>query len=245
MIAKQALILFTRDPLQESVHKRILNSSQANIALYQNLISHTLHIVDLARRQALFDIFISSDAPIDTSITPGIKGYIQQDGRTFSQKLWNTIEEAFRRGYQQVVTIGNDCPDLSAQQLMSAFQQLRTYDVVLGPATDGGVYLIGLNQAQSHYFADVKWYSASVYDDLQKNIRNLNHSVQTLDMLSDMDTLSVLNQWSHNTSNLFAWIILQLLGQPQQLHHVFHASPFNHKRHLSRRTWQKAPPPFI
>ena len=77
----------------------------------------------------------------------------------------NAFAFIFREGYNKVVIIGTDCPELSAGLIMSAFVYLQTNDVVIGPAEDGGYYLLGLKEPQPQLFKNMKWSTSSVLPD--------------------------------------------------------------------------------
>jgi len=77
--------------------------------------------------------------------------------------MGQAFQAAFNAGGQAVVIIGSDCPGLSADLLQQAFQDLQEQDAVLGPAADGGYYLLGLTQFSPELFQDIAWGSSLVY----------------------------------------------------------------------------------
>lgn len=104
------------------------------------------------------------------------------------------IEQGALAG-RRVVAIGSDCPDLSAAHIRQAFQQLAHKDVVLGPAQDGGYYLIGLRHMQVGLFRDISWSTSVVFQETCEKAFQLGLSVATLPLLSDIDRPTDLAIW--------------------------------------------------
>ncbi|MBC7892133.1 MAG: glycosyltransferase, partial [Sphingobacteriaceae bacterium] len=86
------------------------------------------------------------------------------------------------------VIIGTDCPDLSADLLTNAFSALETHEFVLGPALDGGYYLLGMRVLEESLFQNKTWSTDSVLRDTLEDIRALGKTVHLLPTLSDVDT---------------------------------------------------------
>ena len=92
--------------------------------------------------------------------------------------------------------IGTDCPGLRASHLAGAFAALETADVVLGPATDGGYYLLGLRQPQPELFRNKAWSTDSVLADTVADARRLGLRVALLPELRDVDDVDDLAAWN-------------------------------------------------
>lgn len=95
----------------------------------------------------------------------------------------------------QAVAIGADSPDLDAAALERAFAALDTHDVVLGPAADGGYWLIGLTRPAPELFRDIPWSTESVYEETRVRAAALGLRVATLETLADIDTPADLAAW--------------------------------------------------
>jgi rSAM/selenodomain-associated transferase 2 len=93
----------------------------------------------------------------------------------------------FNEGYEWAVIMGSDCPELNGRIVSVAFSKLADADVVLGPAADGGYYLIGLKAPRPGLFEGIEWGSGSVFASTTSAARNLNLSVATLETLRDVD----------------------------------------------------------
>ena len=102
------------------------------------------------------------------------------------QRMAGTFEDSFREGSPSTVIIGSDCPSLTPEILLEAFESLRTESAVFGPATDGGYYLIGLNRPRPEIFQDIVWGTETV---LTRSVEILNRFGVTPRMLPDLDDI--------------------------------------------------------
>ncbi|MEL6902326.1 MAG: TIGR04282 family arsenosugar biosynthesis glycosyltransferase [Cyanobacteria bacterium J06606_4] len=96
---------------------------------------------------------------------------------------------------RRVVAIGSDCPDVSAVHIRQAFRALAHKDVVLGPAQDGGYYLIGLRHLQVGLFQNIDWSTPVVFQQTYEKVLQSELSVSTLPVLSDIDRPADLAIW--------------------------------------------------
>ena len=168
-----AILLFTRSAEQDATHKRFSSkgSRAGNAAIAAQLISHATTVA----RQTGVD-FIRVDSA-------------KQTGNTFGERLSGAMQQAFASGYEQLLVIGNDCPQLDAARLRQAIVALARTGAVLGPATDGGVYLLGV--ARAHFDADnwatLPWQTAALGRALSHQLRATGAGVQLLPRLADID----------------------------------------------------------
>jgi rSAM/selenodomain-associated transferase 1 len=98
-----------------------------------------------------------------------------------------SLNHAFKQKAEQVIIIGTDCPDFSLQILATAFEQLQTFNLVLGPALDGGYYLIGLQQPQPELFKNIHWGTDQVLIETLKIAKSRDLSIYSLPLLADID----------------------------------------------------------
>lgn len=113
--------------------------------------------------------------------------YIPQMAGNLGNRLHQAFVGNFQSGMNAVVAIGADCPDLKQHHLDQALQQLQTHDLVLGPAVDGGYYLIGLRQSQPALFKSIPWGTGEVFERTVAIANQLNLSIATLETLRDID----------------------------------------------------------
>ena len=97
-----------------------------------------------------------------------------------------------------VLLIGSDCPSLSARLLLRAANDLQNHDVVLGPAEDGGYYLVGLSRWVPELFDDMPWSTPQLWEATLRAAENHKLSVATLPVENDVDTIDDLEAWLHN-----------------------------------------------
>ena len=103
------------------------------------------------------------------------------------EKLDRAFDDSFRDGYQNVIIIGSDCPTISTTILATAIKKLADSDLVLGPANDGGYYLIGLSSLCSHLFENLPWGSSTMLQETLVIAERSDLSVFLLEELSDVD----------------------------------------------------------
>ena len=130
-------------------------------------------------------------------------GEEQQTGNDFGERFSNALQSVFETGIENLIVVGNDSPGLSTALLKKAARSLQKGKPILGPASDGGVYLIGLHR--SHFvrtqFKAVPWQSSMVYHHLSKIIRvQTNNIPVVLEYQMDLDSLGDLQNWTRTTA---------------------------------------------
>lgn len=135
--------------------------------------------------------------------------YCRQKGMDLGDRIWHGFQQTFTKARRsstrtRAIAIGADCPDLSYQHIQNAFNKLREKDVVLGPASDGGYYLIGLKQSPSSFyesavirnlFQGIDWSTPYVFEQTMQKIQRLALTSAQLEMLSDIDRPEDLAIW--------------------------------------------------
>ena len=111
------------------------------------------------------------------------------------ERLTFALSQGFATGLQHIVVVGSDCPDVDEEKIMQSLKLLRSHDVVLGPAIDGGYYLIGLNQPYPCLFEHIPWSSAQVLQSTRAIAAHQGLSVALLSPLSDVDRPEDLSLW--------------------------------------------------
>lgn len=150
--ADTAILLFAHATAQEAKAKAFASgrSARTNKKIADVLLDQTLAVVRKA------------DLPLITVYTAG------QKGNTFGERLANAFQDAFGAGYQRVICIGSDCPTLAAADLLQAQEALQRQNMVVGPAADGGAYLIGMHIDcfDPESFAMLNWQTGQVLHEL-------------------------------------------------------------------------------
>ncbi|MDH4186428.1 MAG: TIGR04282 family arsenosugar biosynthesis glycosyltransferase [Nitrospira sp.] len=121
---------------------------------------------------------------------------IDQVGEDLGQKMHHAFTQLFAKGYKQVIIVGTDVPTLPLAVYQEAFTLLSRSDVVLGPALDGGYYLIGLKKSAETLFAGVPWSTDQVLAITQQHAKTLGLSVGLTTAWRDVDTIEDLHSLS-------------------------------------------------
>jgi hypothetical protein len=113
--------------------------------------------------------------------------YRQQSEGDLGRRMASAFQASFAVGMQRVVIIGTDCPDLKSQVISEAFRALEEYDLVLGPAEDGGYYLIGLVRLIPELFVGVSWGTSQVRQQTVEIAERFDLAIAYLPILKDID----------------------------------------------------------
>ncbi len=112
-----------------------------------------------------------------------------QQGNSFGHRLANEVETIFDSGFEKVIIIGNDCPELTTLQLHQANQLCQSDQVVLGPTSDGGAYLIAFHKKhfEKSTFINLDWETANFHASFQAYLQAQNVGLELLVELQDID----------------------------------------------------------
>lgn len=113
-----------------------------------------------------------------------------QIGTTFGERFSNAIESIFNKGFNNVITIGNDTPHLKTQHLLDSLHQLEKNNLVLGPSKDGGFYLLGIKKEhfQKKTFLKLPWQTNVLNSYITKISSSKNIHISFLELLNDLDS---------------------------------------------------------
>jgi rSAM/selenodomain-associated transferase 1 len=185
---KSLLIIFYRNPRLGKVKTRLAASVGNHRALdiYRKLSGHTKSITENLPVDKI--VFYSESIDL-MDIWPNatfLKAF--QEGNDLGEKMKNAFVAGFETGYTSICIIGTDCFELTPEIIKEAFEVLQSTDVVLGPASDGGYYLLGMKRPYVEFFQNKLWSSASVLEDTINDLESMNLSHATLQQLADVDT---------------------------------------------------------
>jgi glycosyltransferase A (GT-A) superfamily protein (DUF2064 family) len=133
-----------------------------------------------------FDLHLFTSGEFHSLVSSSLQVHFQE-GASFGQRLENAIECLARLGYQEIVVVGRDCPELGQKDLIRAFQLLRQHRLVLGPDHRGGCYLIGLHANDRERLHGIRWQRNT--DFRQICHRFPQGSAFELPVKTDLDTL--------------------------------------------------------
>jgi len=187
------LIVFLRNPLLGKVKRRIaavLGDKKA-YDIYVDLLVHTRAICDtLAIHKAVYYSDYIDNADIWNN---NMYEKFLQKGKDIGERMYHVFEDVLK-DYKKAVLIGSDIPGITKPILEHAFQELEKSDMVIGPAKDGGYYLIGMKKPIKNVFEKKIWGSSSVLDDTISDLKKIKHTYSLLDQLVDMDTVKDIDE---------------------------------------------------
>ena len=117
-----------------------------------------------------------------------------QKGKDLGEKMKDAFHQSFEKGYEKVVGIGTDIPDLSAEIITQSFHELDLSDTVFGPAEDGGYYLLGMKKLHSTIFDDKEWSTPTLLKKTFQDLKSNAVSTSILVELNDIDTIEDLEK---------------------------------------------------
>lgn len=191
MDSNQLLIVFTRRPELGKVKTRLAKETSNEVALnvYSNLLTHTHNITKNLEVDKW--VFYTDEIEFeDLWDEGGFMKMIQSEG-DLGQKMQTAFLKGFAAGYLEIVIIGSDLDTLTQEIIEDAFTEIKQQNV-LGPAEDGGYYLLGLNEPRVDVFDNKEWGTDSVLRDTILNFEN--DEVFLLEELNDIDYLDDITE---------------------------------------------------
>lgn len=186
-MTKQALMIFTKNPVVGKVKTRLAATigNEAAVSVYKQLLQQTIATTqDLPfDRFVFYSDYISQDDIWDKS---QYNKKLQQ-GDDLGEKMNNAFVYLFENRYKKVVIIGTDCPSLNKHIILDAFSKLDDVDVVIGPAYDGGYYLLGMKQTLAALFIDMEWSTPKVLPETIQRCKQHGLMFLLLQTLHDID----------------------------------------------------------
>ncbi len=182
---KKLIIVFVKNSLKGKVKTRLAKVIGDEKAL--KVYDHLLGITESAIAPLKMEKWIYySDFCVDDQFE-STKKYLQK-GTDLGQRMKHAFEEGFEQDFEQIVLIGSDLPDISAEILQKSFKALNTNDCVFGKAEDGGYYLIGLSKINSSIFENKPWSQSELLNVTLQELKEQKAQVALLESLNDIDT---------------------------------------------------------
>lgn len=191
------LIVFVKNPVRGKVKTRVAATVGDDKALevYLTLVNHTKEVVKewfltnetmLTKKVAVYyGDFVNNE---DTWQETWIAKKIQPNVADLGERMKTAFEQELNEAGERVVIIGSDCLALRPAHISEAFAALEEHEVVIGPADDGGYYLLGMKQLQVYLFEDKPWSQSSLLTQTLAQLNALSTSVWLGEALSDVDT---------------------------------------------------------
>ncbi len=191
--SRNLLIIFTRNPELGKVKTRLAKSvgDQKALDIYKFLLQRTKEVtlqVDCDKT-----VFYSQEIAQNDIWNLEFSKEIQT-GNDLGEKMQNAFSSAFEKGYEKVAIIGSDLYDLEPHHISEAFEKLDSHDVVMGPAQDGGYYLLGLKEVYPNIFQNKEWGTSTVRKDTLNDLQKV--SLHLLEELNDVDVIDDIKDHS-------------------------------------------------
>ena len=199
-IYERCIILFVKSPGQAPVKSRLATALGEETArrLYRHFVLDMLTTLSDLRARGRCDLAVGVYPAGSTEVVRAWLGdgyiYLPQQGNDLGERMKNAFQEVFAAGYKQALIIGSDAPDLTTEILEEGFTRLEKEGAVIGPARDGGYYLIGFQDDAflPQVFDGIPWSTGEVYARTMEIFREKKRDVAILTPWQDIDTLEDL-----------------------------------------------------
>ncbi len=192
MNGDRCVLLFVKLPEKGKVKSRLARDMEWDMVLhlYESMVLDTIEM--LQRTKVPFRICFDPPDALDRVrrwLGPEYS-YIPQAGSDLGERMEQAFLQTFKGGADKALLIGSDIPGVSSAVIFDAFDALKTHDAVIGPARDGGYYLIGFqkNGFEAAVFHDMIWSTETVYNETIMRLREKGRSVHVLPQCTDVDT---------------------------------------------------------
>ena len=188
---KSAIIILIRNPILGQVKTRLaVDIGNLNaLKVYKSLLIYTRNVTNCINSSRL--LFYSDFIDHNDEWENGLYEKYLQFGFDFGEIMLNAFNIALTQ-HKSAVIIGSDCFELTSEIINIAIKKLEDLDVVIGPAKDGGYYLLGLKKAYPQLFRNKSWSSDSVLSETLNTLKELDLTFYLLPLLADIDTLQDL-----------------------------------------------------
>ena len=184
---KEVVLVFQKNEVLGKVKTRLaagVGEEQA-LEIYRQLLAKTyLALRDISVSITTYFSEFIPDNPIHSA-----ENKLVQVGQDLGERMKNAFAENFELGIEKIVLIGTDCPSLEGIHLSQAFEALDQSDLVLGPARDGGYYMIGMKRRTDFLFEGITWSTELVLSQTLALAAEQGLQTSLLPVLEDIDTL--------------------------------------------------------
>ena len=184
--SEELLLIFTRNPELGKVKKRLAAGigEVPALEIYKYLLKHTVEVT--TNLQVEKWVCYSEEIPEEDIWKKEAFSKKLQQGKDLGKRMEKAFSEAFNHGFQKVVIIGSDLYDITEEDLKMAFLALDDHEYVLGPAQDGGYYLLGMKKETPQLFSNKDWSTEKVFQQTLGDLKQ--EKVKLLPVRNDIDT---------------------------------------------------------
>ena len=186
-MSKEVLSIFVKNLIPGTVKIRLAKDLGMDLAMeiYKELVGITAKAMDVLKidKWVYYSDYIESNDQFDDL---KYRKHIQE-GKDLGQRMQNCFYDAFESEFDKMILIGSDTPDITDEIISQGFAELDKHDIVIGPAQDGGFYLIGMKEPHENLLNNQVYGHDKVLHELLDEIENRNLSVFKLSTLIDID----------------------------------------------------------
>lgn len=194
----KGILIFIKNPILGKAKTRLARDigKEKALEVYKLLLGHTRKVTQsISFKKLLYYAWRIADS--DEWDSKKYAKHLQSQNPDLGVRMHSAFQENFDKGFDHLIIIGSDCYDLSEDILNDAFAKLNKHEAVIGPAIDGGYYLIGLSKKSSadvldELFLNKDWSHENVAAEATKVFKANNVNYHTLPILSDIDTVEDL-----------------------------------------------------
>jgi rSAM/selenodomain-associated transferase 1 len=192
---KEVVLVFQKNAVLGKVKTRLASGMGELRALeiYRHLIQLTYSVLE----DVPVPVWTYFSDYIPESTHSSVEKSLVQEGQDLGERMANAFARSFELGMEKVVLIGTDCPTLQSNHLNEAFEALTHSDLVVGPATDGGYYLIGMNRRADYLFEGITWSTSQV---LSETLNVASQHGLTTTLLCELDDIDTQEDWQRYSS---------------------------------------------
>jgi hypothetical protein len=190
------LIIFIKNPISGKVKTRLADAigNEKALEVYHQLLTITRSVVEEVN--CTRHLFYSDEIENDKWDNDKFNKHVQE-GDSLGSRMKNAFTQVFALGAKKALIIGSDCPHITSELLNTGFEILSEKDVVIGPAKDGGYYLLGMKEPLPFLFDEKEWSTDTVFEDTVVDLMENRLTYGRLPQLSDVDTIYDLHLLDH------------------------------------------------
>ncbi|MEQ9422821.1 MAG: TIGR04282 family arsenosugar biosynthesis glycosyltransferase [Cyclobacteriaceae bacterium] len=184
---RELLIIFVKNPVLGKVKTRLAKDigNEKALEVYKKLLQHTHDVTDslsVTKRVYYSDVIDENDLWANDKFEK-----FQQSGADLGERMHNAFQQGFADGFDHICIIGSDCFEINSEIIEMAFSKLKTHDFVIGPAKDGGYYMLGMKSLHKSLFENKEWSTDKVLKETLTDIERLGKRFWKLAELNDVD----------------------------------------------------------
>jgi 2-phospho-L-lactate guanylyltransferase (CobY/MobA/RfbA family) len=224
LIQQTAILIFANSAQKEAERKSFLSKEA-----FSKLNAQTLKIV---RKSGISYFHFSEN---------------QQVGDSFGERFTNAVESILDKGFQNIITIGNDTPHLKTKHLLETQKQLEQKDLILGPSKDGGFYLMGIKKEHfnKEVFLKLPWNKSNLRKAVAKVSRVKKLKIDFLELLNDIDKKQDIKYIINSFKTIANWLLKLLLYLVFDVKQIAHQSKIIVLEILFSKPFNKGSPQIL